>query len=66
MGGMNTDEAKELQKEWGDKPCDHPDIIADSDCELGEDRWNCTECGVVLDYDKWRRSYNQRRSADGK
>jgi hypothetical protein len=53
---MNNDEADKAQKEWGDKPCDHPDIIADRDAKPEEDKWRCLQCGTALGYDEWRRS----------
>jgi hypothetical protein len=57
---MNRDEIQAAQSEWGDKPCDHPDIIAESDAKPGEDNWRCLQCAKAMDYDEWRRLHNNR------
>lgn len=54
---MDKEEAKKLQTVWGDKPCDHPDII--EELETLSDTicvWRCVQCGKVVDFDVWRRS----------
>jgi len=49
---MKPNEACALERAWGEKPCDHPDIIAE--CGGGEDDvWRCTQCGRICDYDEW-------------
>ena len=53
---MNREEAEGLQKQWGDKPCGHPDLISERDASGPTDAWRCTECGAVVDYDDWRKS----------
>jgi hypothetical protein len=56
---MTIEEANELQVEWGDRPCEHPDIIAESPAEnVFQDDWRCTQCGALVDYDEWRRAQN--------
>ena len=53
-----TDEgADQLQLEVGAKPCDHPDIMAERDAD-GEttEKWRCTKCATVVDYDAWHNS----------
>ena len=52
---MNSDEAKELRQQWGDTPCDHPDIKADCETD-GGDNWRCIQCGRLVDFDEWERS----------
>ena len=53
---MTSDDAHELQKQWGDKPCDHPDIIEELGTEAGPDeQWRCVQCGQLVDFDDWRR-----------
>jgi hypothetical protein len=41
---MNSDEVKALRKKWGDKPCDHPGIIADQ--KTGKPL--CIRCGRLV------------------
>jgi hypothetical protein len=54
---MTSDEATALQQQWGDKPCNHPDIIAERDADgRATDNWRCTDCGLIVEYDEWRRS----------
>ena len=57
---MNSDEAKEVQQQWGDKPCDHPDLIADPEVDDATGIWRCPQCGAIVDYEEWRRSHYQR------
>jgi hypothetical protein len=60
MAGMTSDEAEKLQKEWGDKPCDYPDIIAQRDAVgRATDIWRCTLCGCEVDYNEWQRLRNK-------
>ena len=42
---MQAAKARELRKEWGDKPCDHPDV--DKEYYLGAQTGDyvCTQCG---------------------
>lgn len=59
---MNSDEAQELQRQWGDKPCNHPDIIAEREADGRDtDNWWCTQCGQLADYNEWQRSRNKSR-----
>ena len=51
---MNSDEVRKLQEQWGDKPCDHPDLKAQ--CDSQGDDWRCTQCGSMLDFDSWQGS----------
>lgn len=47
---MKRKRALELQKEWGDAPCDHPAFAKEYD--LGERTGNfvCTQCGAILNH----------------
>ena len=55
---MNSDEADRLQKEWGDKPCDHPDIIEQLETEFTADvKWRFVQCGRLVDFDEWHSSH---------
>jgi hypothetical protein len=61
MAGMTSDEADKLQKEWGNKPCDHPDLIAER--EIGDEKWRCIQCGGLVDFDQWQKSHGDRPQA---
>jgi hypothetical protein len=57
MGGMTNDQAQELRSRWGDRPCNHPDIIEELETESTANvKWRCTRCGRVVDFDEWRNS----------
>ena len=47
MRKMQTSKAKELQKQWGDKPCNHPELA--KEYYLGSDTGDyvCTTCGEI-------------------
>jgi hypothetical protein len=53
---MTPDDARALEHAWGDKPCDHPDIIAEHAGGNDGGTWRCTQCGKVCDYDEWMKS----------
>ena len=58
---MTSDEAHEVEKQWGDKPCDHPDIIAEREADGSPtDNWRCIQCGCLVDWDEWQRSRPNR------
>jgi hypothetical protein len=48
---MQMTKVRELRKEWGNKPCDHPDY--DREYYLGSHTGDyvCTTCGRVMDDD---------------
>ena len=54
---MDREEAEKLQTEWGDKPCDHPDIIEAAEIIAGEQKWRCVQCGHLVDFNEWRRTH---------
>jgi len=54
---MNNNEANELQEQWAKKPCDHQDIIAETESFV--EKWRCVQCGGLVDYDEWRSSRSQ-------
>jgi hypothetical protein len=57
---MTIDEAKELQRKWGNKPCAHPDIIEERESRPGtEAKWRCVRCGRLVDFDEWRNSHKR-------
>ena len=58
---MTRDKAEELRKRWGDKPCDHPDIIAE--CQTKQEKWRCVRCGRLVNYDKWEESRASSRNS---
>lgn len=47
---MQRKKAIELQKAWGDKPCDHPTLAREYD--LGERTGNycCQQCGMAMTF----------------
>ena len=52
---MQMDEALRLQKEWGNKPCDHPYLEKEYYLGSSTGDWVCTTCGQV----GWGRDWNK-------
>ena len=42
---MQVRKALELRKEWGDKPCDHPNFVKEYDLGAQTGDYVCTQCG---------------------
>lgn len=42
---MQMDKIKELRKEWGDKPCDHPGVEKEYYLGTQTGDYVCTQCG---------------------
>jgi hypothetical protein len=42
-----------LRADWGDKPCVHPDIVEERDCDGDTGRYVCTTCGETRWGDGW-------------
>jgi hypothetical protein len=44
---MYVEDARKLQKKWGNNPCDHPDIIAARVPDgSNTDTWHCTNAAA--------------------
>jgi hypothetical protein len=62
---MRSSDANQLQKSWGAKPCAHPDIISECDDGGGDaDRWLCTQCGHLVEFDKWAATHGEQDPRD--
>jgi hypothetical protein len=59
---LQRKKAVELQKQWGDKPCDHPAFSREYD--LGERTGNycCTQCGATFTFREKAELSTRRRS----
>jgi hypothetical protein len=59
---MQRKRAIELQREWGEKPCDHPAFSKEYD--LGERTGNyaCTQCGAIFSFREKAELMAARRS----
>lgn len=44
---MQLERAQELRKEWGDKPCDHPQIVKEYYRGMQTGDYTCTQCGAA-------------------
>jgi len=49
---MQNADARELRRQWGDKPCDHPGF--DREHYLGANTGDhvCTQCGRLFTFDE--------------
>jgi hypothetical protein len=55
---MNSTGAINLKLLWGDKPCSHPDAIAERSIkDVDPEIWRCTRCGNLVDIDAWMREH---------
>jgi hypothetical protein len=50
---MNLSDAAQHRKEWGDKPCDHPQIEAEMEAGHPSENYVCTTCGRVGKGNSW-------------
>jgi hypothetical protein len=42
---MDMKWSAKLRADWGDKPCDHPEIVEEVECDGGTDDYVCLTCG---------------------
>lgn len=47
---MQMKRALELQKQWGDKPCEHPALAKAYEAGIKTGSYICTQCGAVLSF----------------
>lgn len=45
---MKRKRALELQREWGDRPCDHPTLAKEYDLGQRTGNFACTQCGAIF------------------
>ena len=61
---MQMKEARALQKRWGKKPCDHPEIVQEHDLGSATGDYVCTTCGQSRYGNDWndRERENKKQS----
>jgi hypothetical protein len=47
---MKRKRALELQQQWGDKPCPHPEFAKEYDLGVRTGNFICTQCGAILGF----------------
>jgi hypothetical protein len=47
---MKLKRAEELRQEWGDKPCDHPQLAKLYDQGVRTGNFACAQCGRVFSF----------------
>jgi hypothetical protein len=52
---LQLEEARELRKEWGNKPCDHPRVVKEYYLGTSTGDYVCTTCGTS----GWGRNWNK-------
>jgi hypothetical protein len=45
---MKRKRALQLQQEWGDRPCPHPEFAKEYDHGVRTGKFVCTQCGAIL------------------
>jgi hypothetical protein len=58
---MKKKRALELQQEWGDKPCAHPEFAKEYDAGVRTGNFICKQCGATLSYIERARLLEERR-----
>lgn len=53
---MQLEEALELQREWGNKPCNHPTVVKEYHLGTQTGDYACTTCGMT----GWGRDWNKK------
>jgi hypothetical protein len=57
---MNFEDAINLSNRWGDKPCEHPSLVRESNMGFSTGDYVCTQCGRNVDRDDWANNKKQR------
>ena len=52
---MNYSDATRLRENWGDKPCNHPEIEAEVEAGHPSINYVCTTCGKVGVGNTWNK-----------
>ena len=45
---IQCDKANEIENEWGDKPCSHPNIVREYYFSSQTGDYRCTQCGATF------------------
>lgn len=53
---MQLKKAQELEKSWGDKPCDHPNLEKEYELGSATGDYVCTKCGESAHGRNWNDS----------
>jgi hypothetical protein len=57
---MQQSEAEELRKTWGDRPCEHHDLVQEYHLGTGTGDYVCTRCGCT----GWGRDWPQKEKEE--
>ena len=49
---IQFEEANRIEKEWGDKPCSHPNITKEYNRSSQTGDYRCTQCGATFTKDE--------------
>jgi hypothetical protein len=47
---VKREKAVELQKAWGNRPCEHPDFSREYDQGERTGKYCCTQCGAAISF----------------
>lgn len=62
MATITRKEAQKLEKEWGDKPCNHPLWGKEVDiCKTGD--YVCLQCGLTISGDSYEKLFKNRHKS---
>jgi uncharacterized protein with PIN domain len=59
---MQTDKARKLREQWGNKPCDHESVVKEYDRGAATGDYVCTQCGRA----GWGSDWNSKIKKDSK
>ena len=60
---MKRKRAAELQQEWGDRPCEHPEFAKEYDQGARTGNFICKQCGTTLSFREKGALMAERRAA---
>ncbi len=59
---MKLQDAINLSNRWGDKPCDHPSIVRESNMGFSTGDYVCTQCGRNVERNEREKKQNNLNS----
>jgi hypothetical protein len=53
---MNFKESMLLRNRWGDKTCDHPHLVRESERGFSTGDYICTQCRRIVDWSDYKKN----------
>ncbi len=62
MYNMQQKDASLLRKNWGNKPCSHPEFAKEYMLGAGTGDYVCTQCGEIFSPDEYKEIKQKRKN----